>query len=83
MPFPAHHDLVDLEADAQDTWLSYSERRFGIVFDRFRIATLVERAMRLPDDTLRKIDGHDQVGDMGTWVGQAIADIARQLDQAA
>ena len=83
MPFPAHHDLVEYEEDAQATWLSYSEKRFGIVFDRFRIASLVERALSLPEATLRKIDGHDQVGDMGSWVGEAIADLARQLEQAA
>lgn len=83
MPFPAHHDIVDYEEDAQGTWLNYSEKRFGIVFDRFRIASLVERAMRLPEETLRKIDGHDQIGDMGTWVGKAIEDVARQLEQAA
>ena len=82
MPFPAHHDIVEHEEDAQSTWLDYSEKRFGIVFDRFRIASLVDRAMRLPEETLRKIDGHDQVGDMVTWVGEAIADVVRQLEQA-
>ena len=71
IPFTLHRDLAD---DPETTFdrLRHSrfvreERRYGIVFDRFRIAHFAGACLQLSEEK-PVVDGRDRFDDVRTWV---------------
>ena len=46
----------------------YEERKFGIVFDRCRVAHFADACLQMDDQTTRCVDGLSQFSDVETWV---------------
>jgi hypothetical protein len=78
IPFTAHGDLKD---DSKEAWpatlknhIWYQEMRYGIVFDRLRIAHYVNECIASDDNRLSQVDGHDQLGSVNDWT-KAVLDL--------
>jgi hypothetical protein len=77
IPFPFHHDLdeplvVTFPQTIRNRYW-YEEKRFGIIFDRLRVAHLAESCMALPGDTLGRVDGSGKFEEVRTWIKDAVA----------
>ena len=72
IPFTLHHDLSEHPTTAFDAVLTNKylreERRYGIVFDRFRIAHFAGACLGSKDDELSQVDGREQFRDVEAWV---------------
>ncbi len=72
IPFTLHRDLTDDPDVSFDETLKnrflYEERRYGIVFDRCRVAYFADTCLRTDDETTRLVDGRDQFSEVETWV---------------
>ena len=71
IPFMLHRDLTDdpglLFDEMRRSKFLREERRFGIVFDRCRVAHFADTCLKL-DDPRGGIDGVDQYAKIETWV---------------
>jgi hypothetical protein len=79
IPFPIHHHLEEKqdriwEDEASGTML-YHSSDFGVIFDRFRVATFAGKAFDLPSDTKSKIDGFDQLESVKIWVSDLLMEL--------
>ena len=72
IPFTLHGDLPDDPTTTFDTTRAgrhlHDEQRYGIVFDRFRIAHFANACLGSAGDELAGVDGRDQFSDVETWV---------------
>lgn len=71
IPFTFHHDLQErdgpyLEAVKNRLW--HEETRFGIIFDRLRIAHFANDCMSFSEENLQRIDGADRFRQVVNWV---------------
>ena len=71
IPFTLHRDLPDDPTTTFDKVLANrhlrDERRYGIVFDRFRIAHFAGACLQVNQDN-SLVDGRDRFDDVKTWV---------------
>jgi hypothetical protein len=76
IPFPLHHELQEPKKDAflstvhTRSW--FEEKRFGIIFDRFRIPALANACMKRPELTRSTIDGPSRLAEVRQWVSDAM-----------
>lgn len=72
IPFTLHQDLDDDPSISFNEMLKnkflYEERKFGIVFDRCRVAHFADACLQMDDQTTRCVDGLSQFSDVETWV---------------
>lgn len=71
IPFPFHHDINErngpyLEAVKNRFW--YEEPRFGMIFDRLRIAHFANACMALAAGHRERVDGTDRFEQVVSWV---------------
>ncbi|CAN5446862.1 hypothetical protein BH10PSE1_BH10PSE1_27030 [soil metagenome] len=92
IPFPLWFDLDEPPSDDEGnklpfsagvaTKFEYREARFGIIFDRGRIALCSAAALALPQPSAHTIDGLDQIGEISTWISE-VHDLLAERRQAA
>jgi hypothetical protein len=76
IPFTFHCDMPEerrgpfLTAVKNAYW--YHEKRFGIIFDRLRIAHFAHSCMSATDETRSRVDGVDRFANVQAWVAQAL-----------
>ncbi len=86
IPFPFHDDLDGqpgspfLEVVRNRYW--YEEQRFGIIFDRLRIAHFAKACMDLPGEVQQKVDGISRLEEIRQWVECAISQSSSQGEAA-
>ena len=72
IPFTLHRDLPGDPTTTFDTMLANrhlrDEQRYGIVFDRFRIAHFADACLGSAGDESADVDGRDRFNDVETWV---------------
>ena len=72
IPFTLHRDLADDPDVSFDEMLKnrllHEERRYGIVFDRCRVAHFADTCLRTDGETTRSVDGRNQFSEIETWV---------------
>lgn len=72
IPFTLHRDLPDDPRTAFDAILANrhlrDEQRYGIVFDRFRIAHFAGACLDSAGNESAGVDGRDRFSDVETWV---------------
>ena len=72
IPFTLHHDVSGDPTTAFQTVLTNKylreERRYGIIFDRFRIAYFAGVCLGAGDDEPPRVDGRERFGDVRAWV---------------
>ena len=72
IPFTLHRDLAEDPGFAFDEVLANKhvreERRYGIVFDRFRIAHFADECLHSKNDKPSQVDGRDRLDDVQAWV---------------
>src|SRR5258706_2875528 len=71
IPFPFHHDIDEraghyLEAVKNRFW--YEEMRFGVIFDRLRIAHFANACMEFAAPHRERVDGAEHFGQVTAWV---------------
>ena len=85
IPFTFHRDMVEERAGVFLTAVKnaywYKEMRFGIIFDRLRIAYFAQICMRGGEEIRNRVDGVDRFSTVEEWVTQAmqlsgLADVA-------
>ena len=76
IPFALHGDLSNGPDESFNNVLAnrflFDERRYGIVFDRFRIAYFADTCLRAHDDRLSSVDGCDRFHEVQAWVDAAL-----------
>ena len=72
IPFTLHRDLADDTEVLFDEVLKNrflrEEKRYGIVFDRCRVAHFADTCLRTDEETTRLVDGRNQFSKVETWV---------------
>ncbi len=72
IPFTLHGDLADDSTTTFDTLLANrhlrAEQRYGIVFDRFRIAHFADTCLGSVGGESTAVDDRDRFSDVETWV---------------
>lgn len=88
IPFPLWFDLDEpaVDADGNKTAFSngvqtrfvYREKKFGVIFDRGRIAYFWARAMAAQAARIlpHPVDGIDRIAEVGTWVNEVLSNLA-------
>jgi hypothetical protein len=77
IPFPFHDEIEGqpgrpfLELVRNRYW--YEEPRFGIIFDRLRIAHFAQACVELSAEAQEKVDGAARLGDIRHWVETTIS----------
>lgn len=72
IPFPFYHDIQEhKQAPFHDTvhnrfW--FEEQRYGIIFDRLRVAHFAGVCMKLPEKAKQKVDGAEQFEVVAEWI---------------
>lgn len=86
IPFLAHDDLDEPENDsferARARRIAYHERKFGVIFDRLRIAHHVAECMRTQRVERDSVDGAERALDVAIWVNKTIDKVVRRGSQA-
>jgi hypothetical protein len=76
IPFTFHRDLNEERRgsylDAMRNLYRYEERRFGIIFDRLRIAHFANSCMTSDHDARRRVDGTERFASVQRWVETAL-----------
>jgi hypothetical protein len=76
IPFTFHRDMTEdrtgpfLAAVKNRYW--YEEKRYGIIFDRLRIAYFASSCIAEDYKTRYEIDGTDRITEVQTWVGNVL-----------
>ncbi len=85
IPFTLHRDLADDPATTFDAMLANrhlrDEQRYGIVFDRCRIAHFADVCLGSSDDESAGVDGRDRFSDVETWV-KAVLEVPEFMESA-
>lgn len=72
IPFPFHHDISEERAgpylDAVKNRFWYEETRFGVIFDRLRIAHFANSCMAFTISDRNRVDGADRFDQVKEWV---------------
>ena len=72
IPFPLHHEIAEQSTDSflsvVKTKFWSEEMRFGIIFDRFRVAHFASTCMQFEDHDRERVDGADQFDRVKGWV---------------
>lgn len=76
IPFTLHRDLSDDPMVAFDEMLANKflrqEARYGIVFDRLRIAYFADACLRTNGEVRSRVDGRERFDDLEAWVRRAL-----------
>lgn len=87
IPFPFHHDLEEPEQGSFTDFIRnrywYEEQRFGIVFDRLRIAHYAHMCMTGSEEARRKVDGTSRFDEVRRWVERTIQIVRGQTEGVA
>lgn len=76
IPFTFHRDMNEdrsgpfLDAVKNSFW--FEEKRFGIIFDRLRIAYFANSCMTEGHHERNRIDGSERLGEIQKWVAEAL-----------
>jgi hypothetical protein len=76
IPFIFHRDIDEdrtgsfLDAVKNRFW--YEEKRFGIIFDRLRIAHFAQVCLGVPDTELAAVDGRERIGEIQAWIAETL-----------
>ena len=85
IPFALHGNLSDdpgtLFNDVLARKFLFYERRYGIVFDRFRVAYFAGACIRAYEDGLTDVDGCDRFREVRIWV-DAVLDVLGLMESA-
>ncbi len=85
IPFTLHRDLADDPTTTFDTMLANrhlrDEQRYGIVFDRFRIAHFADACLGSAADESADVDGRDRFSDVEKWV-ESLLEIPEFMESA-
>lgn len=80
--FLVHDDLSEPENDsftrARVRKIAYHERKFGVIFDRLRIAHHVAECMRPQRTDQEAVDGASRAWDVVQWVNNTVGKILRR-----
>ena len=80
IPFTFHHDLTRIEGRSYigkiRTNFWSDERRYGIIFDRLRIAFLAGQFAQLSVEIREGIDGNDRKAELKTWIDAILQHLA-------
>ena len=71
IPFPFHHNIDETNGsfvDAVRNRFWYEERRFGIIFDRLRIAHFANACMGFSVGHRDQVEGSDRFDEVAAWV---------------
>lgn len=73
--FPFHHEISlpkksSFKEAVKKSWY-FEELRYGIIFDRLRVAHFAHACLSLPDQIKQKIDGITKFEDVREWVEEA------------
>lgn len=76
IPFPLHRDLTD-EPDSTFREILANkfvreERRYGIIFDRFRVVHFADQCLRTNGEELANVDGRERFHEVESWVEAAM-----------
>lgn len=86
IPFPFHHNIetpkVGAFKDVVRNRYYMDEMRFGIIFDRLRIAHFAQACLSLPKEVQAKIDGTSNFAEIQEWVDEALT-LAKAEEVAA
>ena len=86
IPFLVHDDLDEPQNDsferARARRVACHERRFGVIFDRLRIAHHVAACMRMPRVARDAVDGMERVLDVAIWVNKTVGKFVRRGAQS-
>jgi hypothetical protein len=81
IPFVTHGDLEEPEGHSYEAArtrnVAYHETKFGVIFDRLRIAHHADVCMGTPSAHSR-VDGVDRAADVAHWVNQTIGRIMKK-----
>ena len=76
IPFTLHRDLPDDPATTFDEMLANrflrDEMRYGIVFDRLRIAHFASACLKKSPGAPSPVDGHDRFDQVQAWVDSTL-----------
>ncbi|MGH7817455.1 MAG: hypothetical protein ACREOR_08715 [Candidatus Binatia bacterium] len=76
IPFTLHRDLDEARRgpylEAVKMRFKYEERRFGVIFDRLRIAHFAHFCMNTEEGVRSLVDGADRFGNVQEWVTTAL-----------
>jgi hypothetical protein len=82
IPFLAYADLDEFDEetyrDAKATKVASRERRFGLIFDRLRIAHHLNSCMEAEITKRGSIDGTDLMEEVAQWVNVTVGKVIRQ-----
>lgn len=79
IPFMAHDDIDEPAAESYAAvrvrTVAYHERKFGVMFDRLRIAHHAAACAGRTADELNHVDGAERVVDIAHWVNRTVAKV--------
>jgi len=82
IPFLVHDDLDEPTGDsferARIRNIAFHERKFGVIFDRLRIAHHAAECMKITDVKHTTIDGIERVIEVADWVNRTVEKVMRQ-----
>lgn len=82
IPFLSYADLDEFDdstyESARARMVASRERRFGLIFDRLRIAHHLETCMNTRPGDLANVDGADRVVDIADWVNVTVGKVIGQ-----
>ncbi|MGH8567058.1 MAG: hypothetical protein ACREXU_03345 [Gammaproteobacteria bacterium] len=82
IPFLVYDDLDEPENDsfsrARVRQVAYHERKFGVIFDRLRIAHHVAECMRTQHIAPETVDGKGRAIDVANWVYRTVEKVTRR-----
>lgn len=86
IPFLIHEDLVEPTGDsferARMRQVAFHERKFGVIFDRLRIAHHTAACLRIQRNEHERVDGAARVLDVARWVNDTVSKVQRLGVQA-
>lgn len=82
IPFLTYADLDEYDDEtyknAKATKVASRERRFGLIFDRLRIAHHLNACMAGGEDRCKSVDGADRLNEVAEWVNLTVQKIMAQ-----
>ena len=86
IPFLAHGEVTepanDTYENARATQVAFHERKFGIIFDRLRIAHHAAVCMSDETEALATVDGAGRADDIADWVNRTVRKVTHRAEAA-
>lgn len=86
IPFLVHDELDEPKhenfAVAKMRRVALHERKFGIIFDRLRIAHHAADSARRQTDRIGEVDGAERIMDVAMWVNRTVTKVLSARDAA-